>query len=280
VLKKAEEKKDAAEIAAAQEARKKAETDVQAAEKKIVDAGKIVKEFVESKRPEIKDSLRGLAERALQQALANPNLIDEHAKELAALLEKAPGPRKTALETTRKQLLAFGPAANKEGLALALQPLRPGTAPLSERLTAYEKALLARYNAEVLANLVYPDIVSRVSRSWQVNYVDHRLTATKSWRDVYHYGPKGGLLGWTRYDGEKAARFNPEGLLVLEKDDLGRCLKARTVKYQQTPPERPGPNGNPLKMTLGDEIVSYDYDGPQDEKGRVKSRQPAGAEKE
>jgi hypothetical protein len=32
-------------------------------------------------------------------------------------------------------------------------------------------------------------------------------------------------------------------------------------------------------MTLGDEIVVYEYDGPQDEKGRVKSRQAAGAEK-
>ena len=73
--------------------------------------------------------------------------------------------------------------------------------------------------------------------------------------------------------------FSADGLLVLEKDGQGRCLKARTVKYEQDRPDRPGPNGKLLKMTPGDEIVLYEYDGPQDEKGHVKSRGPAGAEK-
>ena len=54
----------------------------------------------------------------------------------------------------------------------------------------------------------------------------------RTWRDVYRYDKRGQSIGWTRYHPDRAAEeFNHEGLLVVEKDDLGRCRKARTVRY-------------------------------------------------
>src|SRR5205085_594662 len=64
--------------------------------------------------------------------------------------------------------------------------------------------------------------------SYQPNFIDQRLTAPKLWRDVYHDDAKDQCTGWTRYHSDRAAEeFNHEGLLVVEKDDLGRCKKAR-----------------------------------------------------
>ncbi len=265
-------RKATAEVSVAQENRKKADADVQSAQKNVDAANKAVKEFLERKRPEIKDSLRNVVDRALREAVRNPNLLSDNAEALAGLLHKAAG-RKAALDAARKQMIGFGLVKNKEGLVLDLQPLRKGTAPLAERLTAYEKALLERYQAAVLTTLVYPGIVNS---SWQANYVDFRLTTPKSWRDVYRYSPTGDSLGWTRFDGERPTEFNPDGLMVLEKDGQGRCLKARTVRYEVG---GIGPNAKPLKQVPGNEIVVYEYEGDQDWKGRVKSRQPADQEK-
>jgi hypothetical protein len=132
--------------------------------------------------------------------------------------------------------------------------------------------MLETFQASVLANLLYPGLVNG---SFHVNLVDQRLARPKSWRDLYHYHDKGDLLGWTRYDGQKTTEFNAEGLLVLQKDARGRCLRAQTVRYEQEPQPRPGVNLNPLRMLPGDEIVTYEYDGEQDYKGRVSKREKA-----
>ncbi len=79
-----------------------------------------------------------------------------------------------------------------------------------------------------------------VQASYQPNYVDQRLTALKLWRDVYHYDAKDQCTGWTRYHPDRAAaEYNHDGLLVVDKDDLGRCKKARTVRYTLRRPEEP-----------------------------------------
>jgi hypothetical protein len=40
---------------------------------------------------------------------------------------------------------------------------------------------------------------------------DPRLTGLRNWRDIYHYGPDGRLLGWTRQHPDRAERFDAEG---------------------------------------------------------------------
>jgi hypothetical protein len=257
-----------ADVAAAKEVYKKADSESQIAQKGVETAQKAVNEFLDRKRPEIKDSPRSLVDRSIQEALRNPNLFNEHANDLAALL-KTPGPRASAALVARKQLLGFGLVKNIEGLVPELKTLRSGKAPLGERMTSYEKALLERFNAVILADVAYPGVISQ---SWQVNFVDARIAVPKTWRDVYQYSATGVSLGWTRYDGERASGFNADGLLILEKDGQGRCLKARTVKYQV---DRAGTNARPLKQVPGDEVVNYAYDGEQDWKGHIKSREPA-----
>src|SRR5262249_45312327 len=156
-----------AEVNTAQEARKKADSESQATQKNLDNAQKSVREFLDRQRPEIKDSLRNVVDRALRAAVANPKLVSEHPEALAALVKQPADPRMAAIETMRKQLVGFGLAKTGEGLVLDLQPLRKGKTPLAERLTAYEKALLERYHAAILSTLVYPGIVNS---SWQVNY--------------------------------------------------------------------------------------------------------------
>lgn len=49
-----------------------------------------------------------------------------------------------------------------------------------------------------------------------------RIAGRKAWRDAYRYAPDGSPIGWTRYDGQSATDFTPDGLAVLEKDSAGR----------------------------------------------------------
>ncbi len=104
--------------------------------------------------------------------------------------------------------------------------------------------------------------------SYQPNFVDQRLTAPKLWRDVYQYDAKDRCTGWTRYHPDRAAEeFNYEGLLVVEKDDLGRCKKARAVRCTRDP-AKGALNANPLRMELGNVYVTYTFAGPDDCRGQ------------
>ena len=150
--------------------------------------------------------------------------------------------------------------------------MRKGSAPLPERLTRFEYALIKNLNATAISSLFFPDIVKS---SFQVNFVDQRLITPKFWRDVYHYTKAGQLTGWTRYSEDGKTEFNRDGLIVLEKDSLGRCIKGQTVEYSQDPPERDEKgrrawvNENPLKQSPGKEIWHYEYDDDSDWQGKV-----------
>ena len=70
----------------------------------------------------------------------------------------------------------------------------------------------------------------------------------------------------------KVSEFTDDGLLVLEKDDRGRPIKARTVVYRQAPHDgRSWVNTQPLRFAGGAEVVTFEYDGERrKEKGREK----------
>ena len=110
---------------------------------------------------------------------------------------------------------------------------------------------------------------------WRTNYVDHRLSAPREWRDVYRFDPKGESIGWTRYSVDGVQVFNHEGLLAVERDANGRVVKGRTVRYVQDPFKGKGINQNPLRLVLGDTIVHYKFDGRDDWRGRRTGTEPA-----
>jgi hypothetical protein len=139
-------------------------------------------------------------------------------------------------------------------------------------LTAYERLQVQRFNAAVLANLLYPGVVNA---PFQPNYVDQRLTVPKLWRDVYHHDAKGNVIGWTRFDAAGRTEFTADGGIVIEKDDLGRCRKARTVRYSLDLKAQAGYNQRPLRFDAGEEIVTYEYASDDDRRGRVKGRERA-----
>jgi hypothetical protein len=239
--------------------RKAAEAAVRAAEKEVAKETAELNRFLDTKQAGLGASLRAFLDKALHDALRNPALSSD----LAALWKSAPPGRKAAVEAARARLVGLGIAEKGKGPRLKLRTLR-------ERLTAYERAMLERFHAVVLAELAFPDAVTA---GFQENFVDQRLAVRKRWRDVYRYDASGALLGWVRYDGAKTSEFTPDGLLVLEKDARGRPIKARTVRYEVPRPYNVFANDRkPLAQALGDEVVTYEYDG---DKGRVKSRDQA-----
>ena len=206
----------------------------------------------------------------LRQAMRNPRLWNEQAKALQVRAdEPARAARRARVEAARRKLVQLGIVAAGPGKGLPTRPARQGKAPLEQRLGVFEKAMLEEFHAVVLSELVLPGLVSH---TFHANFVDARLTAPRSWRDVYrHDGER--LLGWTRYypePGKRAAEFTAEGWLVVKKDDKGRPIEARTVVYQQDTPGQPvWANPNPLHEVQGDERITFEY---ADGKRKIRSR--------
>jgi hypothetical protein len=261
-----------ADLAAARGALKKAQVEADAARKAVGDARKTFEDVLARKRDGTRAPVKSLVLDVLGGMAGNPLFYPENAKAVGACL-KDDG-RKAALAQARKRLAAWGLLKDSVGDRFELQPIRAGAAPAAERLTAYERALVAQFNGDLLGRLLYP---GAVNCSWKRNYVAPNMSVPKLWRDVYHYNAQGNSLGWTRYDAERAAEFSADGLLVIEKDGRGRCTKARSVRYEQEPPkDRPfGPNYNLLKWLPGGEVVTYAYVGDGDLKGRVAKKEPA-----
>ena len=112
----------------------------------------------------------------------------------------------------------------------------------------------------ILARTIFKDCISA---PYRVNFVDQRLFPPKNWVDSYTYDKSGNATGWIRYDGERAYEFHARGYLVEKKDETGRCVLGRIVKYSQDSNNGKGPNDNPLKWTntTGGVIIGY---GPND----------------
>ena len=104
------------------------------------------------------------------------------------------------------------------------------------------------------------------------NYVDPLVDLPRHWRDEYRYDEKGSLLGWTRKFGDKLEEYNADGLLVTKRDDAGRVMEARTVRYlaKQEPNQ-----AAKLERQAGDEVVIYEYASADDRVGKVKARKKA-----
>ena len=250
-----------------------AEADAAAARKTADAAVKAAGDCLGQKRNGLKVPVNTLLTGALSTMAADPDLCLRSAAAIEAAVKSDDG-RKAALDAARKRLAGFGLLKDQPGPAVELKPISEGPAPAALRLTRFEQALLERFNGEVLGRAVFAGIVTF---SYEPNYVDPRIAASKSWRDVYQYNAKGECVGWTRYDGQAATEFNQWGLVVVARDALGRCLKGQAVRYEPASPAAnpPARSGVALRWVLEPGTTEYEYADDNDWRGRLKM--PAGA---
>jgi hypothetical protein len=232
----------------------------------VTKAEKARNDALDSKREALKAGARPFVTQSLLTAANSPTWWNDHAKTLRARYDdKDNAPRRGRVDAARKRLVDLGVVKDGNDHALTFTPARSGSGDAADRLTAYEREQVKRFNAAVLTELILPGLVTAVSRT---NFVDGRLTVPKAWRDVYR--PDG---GWTRYaPGAKPAEFTSEGWLVVKKDDKDRPAQARTVVYKQDPAPKGTRwvNPNPLRHAPGDELITFEYDG---DRRKVKSRE-------
>ena len=212
-------------------------------------------------------------EQALNEQMERPRFSIDNAALIGKLYANAVKAEKTAFDKARDRLISLGIIARRPGRAVVLKPILKENGRKSDRMTSYEKKMLQGLNATTLGSLFFPGVITNTPKR---NYVDRRIVALKSWRDVYHYNETGNLKGWTRYGGKRKRHFNADGFIVLERDSLGRCIEARKVVYRRVPLQRDakgritGYDDKALTFHTGKEIAYYDYDGPNDDKGRIR----------
>ena len=240
---------------------------VAAARKAVSSARQLETQALEKKREHLETGTAGRVREALHALIRNPDFWNINAGPLENLAGSAGEGSREALSQAKGKLIDFGIAEEPDGATLRLTPLRKGKPPLASSLTRYEKGMIERFNAAVLSRVIFPGIVDA---EWKENYVDARITSAREWRDVYRYAPDGTPLGWTRFQSGGAVEFNPEGMMVLDKDSQGRCARARAVRYELEPQKR-DPAGRPrVKLVPTETIREYEYAGPNDWKGRTK----------
>lgn len=216
--------------------------------------------MISTKRPGLAQPARVLLQDRINTLLNDPLLYVQQGATL--------GPLPPSVESARKRLLAYGIITESAGQPFVLNPLLPGSTPPEQRLSRYQKSLLVRFNGELLAAVI-PGARHETRR----NLVDFRLTLPKNWRDVYHYATDGRLTGWTRYDGQTATEFAPNGEIMIDHDSLGRPVATRPVTYQRQAASplaaANGPDMTPLTYAPADKVVYYAYNGPDDLDGHV-----------
>ena len=237
----------AAQNAAHDSDKDKGKAAVDAARKASDNARKAGEHVLEKKLTNIDITAAALIQKTLNDFISDADFTFVNAAMLEQLMRSADKRDLAEIDNIRKSLISYGVLSQSEG-GFEPNPVIKGTAPLSKRLTRFENVCLARLNAALLARVVFPRILRD---TWRENYVDTRLDSPKEWRDVYSYAPDGTPIGWTRYLKDGIEEFNAEGLLVIEKDAHGRCVKARTVRYERV--------SGTIKSTPIGEIRTYDY---------------------
>ena len=174
-------------------------------------------------------------------------------------------PLSASAETQRLRLIALGVVRENTAPLYDLLPLLEGAAPPAERLSAWQRAQLARFHGEILAATL-----PGIAHEYRPHLTDFHLTFSKAWRDVFHHTPAGDRTGWTRYDETGSRDFTADGLVVTAQDKHGRPSTASPVQYQLAKPgeKRPPWEWPPMRYTVQPQSVSYEYTGDSDRIGR------------
>ena len=214
--------------------------------------------FVSEKQPGFDPPLKARVESRLRAVLGDPIFFLTHGAKVS------PAAGAAAL----RRLAAYGIVKVADGQQPEVLPVLPGNQPWSERLSRYQKAMLARCAGEVLAAAI-----PGVRYEFRTNLTDFRLSTPKTWRDVFHHAADGTPTGWTRYDGTAATEFNARGQTIESRDALGRCLTARSVIYERKRAAgfdpRSGPDRTPLTFSAGFHRFEYQYETARDFTGKM-----------
>jgi hypothetical protein len=198
----------------------------------------------------------GKSHLARLEQLSQSTLVDN--ADYKALAEQATAAQKAAVQNLADRLrqFEFKPEAGAKD-----RPLIDGPA-------AFDRELLAWLNAERLAQIAFPDTL-HVQRL--VNFVDYRLSLKRSWRDVYLYDPSGQYVGWARVEPgqQEPAYFTPDGLVIAERDELGRCRQAKKVNYSFSIDPTAADRFH-LRWAATAAVLEYEYANPDDRRGRIK----------
>ena len=241
-------KYDAADAAQKAQETEKGKAAVNAARKAYDEARNVGERVLEKQLPKLGTTTAALVQRTLNELLTDADFSFKNADVLKPLEMSVDRRNMTEFTTIRESLTSFG-ILRKTADGFELNPVAAaGSVSFSEQTTRFGKRQIARLNAALLARAVFPRMLRD---EWRVNYIDTRLDTLKEWRDVYNYAPDGTLLGWTRYLKDGTEEYNAEGLLIMEKDALGRTLKARPVRYVKT--------SNTIKATPAGEIQTYSW---------------------
>ncbi len=211
-------------------------------------------------QPGMSQSLQAVLRPRLQALLSDPLLYPQNAATFGRL--------SPALEQQRRRLLGYGIITESAGQNFIIAPVLSGTEPPEQRLSRYQRTMIARFNGDLLASLI-----PGARHEFRTNLVDYRLTLPKTWRDLYHHGPAGEVTGWTRCDGQGSTDFTADSNMVVTRDPLGRPLVGRSVTYEQRAPKgydpRSGPDPTPLSFSPGGRFAYYAYTSDTDTVGRV-----------
>jgi hypothetical protein len=237
------------ELQASLKMRTKREAEIDAARKIIYDAQESEKKALEQKIQNL--GAAEFVQKKLNALLQDPTLCTANADALKPINESVNDETKKVFQQIQERLVGFGLAKDSDEWPLHLKPL------LSDRHTRFEREMIERFNSVLLSRIIFPGIVGGV---WRPNYVDSRIASTKEWRDVYLYSPEGTFLGWRRYQSGDMSEFNADGLLVLDKDSQGRCLRARVVRYEAET-QNQSMNARRIKWVPAEAIRTYAYDG-------------------
>jgi len=226
---------------------------------------KTVTDLLTGKQPGLDQPVRSLVENRFRRLIGDVDFYVRHQAALAPLLPSGDQTRAVRVSILRQLLVELG-ILKIQDANMVLCSVRPGTAPAAERLTRYERHMVQCFHAELLSSLLYPKVLHA---SFTMNFVDQRLTTPKGWRDIYRHDRKGQRIGWIRQDGTNEHEFNADGHVVLEKDERGRALKARVVRYELDA-EALEAGVRLLTQAWGNKVVFYEYDGDDDTRGRIK----------
>ena len=92
-------------------------------------------------------------------------------------------------------------------------------------------------------------------------YQDPVLFPRRGWRDLYAYTKDDKFIGWDRITPNRVENYTRDGARVIEKDELGRAVKAERVVYTLKPGVR-----EVIAMPSG-EVLEYRYKDSEDRIG-------------
>ena len=229
-----------------------------------------------------RSGLDGLSiEKTVQTALArlskDPDLASRHQNEFEQFIKSVELDKQNTILETRDQLVDYGVAKLNDVSSRKLSFDQSYEEYSSDKLTAFAHNQVTRFNSVLLNELVFG---GTVSFEFNINYVDPHLSLRKQWRDVYRYGKDNHLLGWTRFESGRETKFNRDGLIILEQDQLGRCLRCRIVSYEFADGKGTGnrryPVWTPVRHVPGNQVWTYQYADDNDFRGRVVKRDNLG----